>query len=309
MNRVNGYIILDDFLDEEEMENEEFQSSIKSLKEGKLNFWFYLDNEQRVFFKLCGGNEFNELVVEEILKELGISCAHYDLAIFNGIKGVISYDYKKGGVKYTKGYDILKEYYDYLEANNKFKDLLPGEKIPLEEDKLLKPYNRLDIIWDALYYHYRDKENVYDIVKKLMQEMVQKRNVDLLLVNNDDHPYNWEIMEDGEEISLSPYYDSTRCFETDYPLLQTSYGNFGNIKEDLEEYFRVSSEENVIEFIKLYEKIEGALLGRCINKAMTRTSHKPSEEKIQSIFKIFNKNREVIKEVITTYQENMKLGG
>lgn len=308
MNRVNGYIVLDDFLDKEEVATEEFQSSIKSVKKGKLRFWLELDDGQRVFFKLCGGNEFNELVVEEILKELRIPCAHYDLAMFNGIKGVISYDYKKDGVKYTKGHTILLEYYDYLEANNKFKDLLPGEKISFEEDELLRPYNRLDIIWDALYYHFKDKENVYEIVKELMQEIVIKRNVDLLLCNDDDHPFNWEIMEDGENISLNVYYDNTRYFENDKLLLQTSYGNYNTIKEDLEEYFRVSSEENVFEFIKLYEKINGALLGKCINKAMLRTEFKPQEEKIKSIFNIFNENRKVIGEVIAKYQENRKIG-
>ena len=57
MNRVNGYIILDDYIDEEERETEEFQSSSKGVKEGKLRFWLEIENNQRVFFKLCGGNE------------------------------------------------------------------------------------------------------------------------------------------------------------------------------------------------------------------------------------------------------------
>lgn len=308
MNRVNGYIILDEFINEEEIEFEEFQSSLESVEDGKLCFWLELDNNEKVFFKLCGGNELNELIVEEILKELNIPCAHYDLAIYNGIKGVISYNYRKDGVKYIKGYTILKEYYYYLEDKDKFGDLLPGEKIEMELDGNITPYNRLDIIWDALYYHFRDRENVYEIVKKLMQQIVEKRNIDLLLVNNDDHSYNWEIREDRDDISLNVYYDSTRCFETDNPKLQTSYGNFSNSKEDLEEYFRISSEENVIEFIKLYEKIDDALLEKCINKALLRTGHKPKKEQIERISDIFNKNRKVIGEVITKYQENIKLG-
>lgn len=250
MNIVNGYIILDDYIDEEERETEEFQSSSKGVKEGKLRFWLEVENNKRVFFKLCGGNEFNELIAEEILKGLGIPCAHYDLAIFNGIKGVISYDYKEKNIKYIKGYTILKEYYDYLEANDKFEDLLPDEKIDFMDDE--DAYSRLDIIWDALYYHYRDRENVYEIVKKLMQELVIKRNIDLILLNNDDHAHNWEIMENVNEISLSPYIDSTRFFETEDIILQTTYGKNNTIKEDLEEYMRLSSEENILEFIHLF---------------------------------------------------------
>lgn len=306
MNRVNGYVILDDYIDEEERETEEFQSSSKGVKEGKLRFWLEIENNQRVFFKLCGGNEFNELIAEEILNILGIPCAHYDLAIFNGIKGVISYDYKEKNIKYIKGYTILKEYYDYLEANDKFENLLPDEKIDFMDDE--DAYSRLDIIWDALYYHYRDRENVYEIVKKLMQELVIKRNIDLILLNNDDQAHNWEIMESVKEISLSPYFDNTRFFETEDILLQTTFGKVHNIKEDLEEYMRLSSEENILEFIHLFNKIDGALLGNAINKAIQRTNYKPNEDYIKRIFAIFNRNRKMILSVIENYQENKKLG-
>lgn len=39
MNRVNGYIVLDDFLD---IATEKFQNSSKSVKEGNLQFWLEL---------------------------------------------------------------------------------------------------------------------------------------------------------------------------------------------------------------------------------------------------------------------------
>ena len=134
MNRINGYIILDDLIRKEKIEIEEFSSSVGNISEEKLRFWLQKNNK-RIFFKLCDGNEFNELIAEEILKILGIPSAHYDLAIFNGIKGVISYDYKEIGTKYINGYTILKEYYDYLKNNNKFEELLPGEKIPFLNEK------------------------------------------------------------------------------------------------------------------------------------------------------------------------------
>lgn len=307
MNRINGYIILDDLIRKEKIEIEEFSSSVGNISEEKLRFWFQINNK-RIFFKLCDGNEFNELIAEEILKILGIPSAHYDLAIFNGIKGVISYDYKEIGTKYINGYTILKEYYDYLKNNDKFEELLPGEKIPFLNEKSLYFYNRLDIIWDALYYHYRDKENVYEIVKKIMQQLVVKRNIDLLLVNNEDHPFNWEIMEKGENISLSLYFDNTEFFENDEILLQTTYGKNNTIKEDLEEYLKLSSEENIQEFIYLYNKIDDILLSKAINKAMERTGHQPQNEKIKRILEVFKENRNIIKKVLDNYHKRRGLG-
>lgn len=307
MNRINGYIILDDLIRKEKIEIEEFSSSVGNISEEKLRFWLQKNNK-RIFFKLCDGNEFNELIAEEILKILGIPSAHYDLAIFNGIKGVISYDYKEIGTKYINGYTILKEYYDYLKNNNKFEELLPGEKIPFLNEKSLYFYNRLDIIWDALYYHYRDKENVYEIVKKIMQQLVVKRNIDLLLVNNEDHPLNWEIMEKGENISLSLYFDNTGFFENDEILLQTTYGKNNTIKEDLEEYLKLSSEENIQEFIYLYNKIDDTLLSKAINKAMEKTGHQLQNEKIKRILEVFKENRNIIKEVLDDYHKRRGLG-
>ena len=196
----------------------------------------------------------------------------------------------------------------YLKNNNKFEELLPGEKIPFLNEKSLYFYNRLDIIWDALYYHYRDKENVYEIVKKIMQQLVVKRNIDLLLVNNEDHPLNWEIMEKGENISLSLYFDNTGFFENDEILLQTTYGKNNTIKEDLEEYLKLSSEENIQEFIYLYNKIDDILLSKAINKAMERTGHQLQNEKIKRILEVFKENRNIIKEVLDDYHKRRGLG-
>ena len=55
---------------------------------------------------------YSELFSEEIAKILDFETAHYDLAVFNGYQGVISYNFLKNEENYLSGFDVLNEYFE-----------------------------------------------------------------------------------------------------------------------------------------------------------------------------------------------------
>ena len=70
--------------------------------------WMYkdVDNECNTY------EEYAELISYEIAKLLGIECAEYDLATFNGNKGVITRSLVKNNEKIISGDELLKTIYE-----------------------------------------------------------------------------------------------------------------------------------------------------------------------------------------------------
>lgn len=309
MKRINGYIDLKEYF-LEEYSYEEIRNISKKVVSTAIRFWIEGFDNTNVFFKVCNGLEFNELLVEEICKELNIECAHYDLAVIDGVQGVISYDYKKENAVYVNGCNILQDYLQY-KKNTSLDDF------SINDDTIT--LNNLDTIWNALDYRYRDYNNKEKIVADLMNELVKRFIFDLLLDQCDRHAHNWEIEELNDSIKLTPLYDNTDIFnsleeqiynnnqlsEISYSAMQTSYYQESREQSDtLDEFINTSSKEYIEGFIYLFKLLDIELFKKCIDKVIKRTNVYLSDKDKNKLINKFNINHDNIESKIN----NNKLG-
>ena len=185
MNRIEGFINLDQMLEN----NEIIYNEKNTINE--LDSFIYDDNI--IFFKPEPLTFlYNELIASELLKDLNLPCAEYDLAIFQGMEGNITKNYRKDNTNYISGETILEDYMSYLniETNNNLN------------------MNNLSDLWNALDYRYRDNPNREEIVYKLMNQIVDLFIFDIMTNNGDRTECNFEIMESNDYIGLAPIYDN-----------------------------------------------------------------------------------------------------
>mgnify|MGYP002857460282 CR=1 FL=1 len=155
--------------------------------------FYFIYNETKYYFKRTFSLDtiYNELIAEEIAKEFGILCVHYDLASFRGNVGVICEDFVKDG-KYQRLSDIL-----YNDS-----------------------YNNLEQIEQTL------KEKYYSdyVVESLMQELINIYMFDIVIGNSDRHVDNLGILENKLGIHFGPVFDN------DLMLFDNAvYGNYYSI--------------------------------------------------------------------------------
>ena len=143
----------------------------------KYSNYSFIHNGTKYFFKRTHSIDtiYNELIAEEIAKEFGIPCIHYDLASYNGSIGVICEDFIKDGKYYV------------------LSDLLYSDS-----------YNNLEQIGHML------KERYYSdfIVNELMQEIINIYMFDVVIGNSDRHTDNLGILENEQGIHFGPVFDN-----------------------------------------------------------------------------------------------------
>ena len=190
MYRVNGFINLDEMIKNNEI--------IKNEKNNINDLDSFIYNNTIYFFKPApDGLLYNELIAEELLKDLNIECAEYDLAIFNGIEGNLTKNYRIENVDYVNGQVILENYLDHLQ-----------DKYPDEDNYYDYCINNLNDLWNAFDFRYQNRVNKLEIVSKLMYKIVSLFIFDLLIKNTDRTECNFEIMECGDFVDLAPVYDN-----------------------------------------------------------------------------------------------------
>lgn len=153
--------------------------NLKSLDEhvtAKQNNKIYF-NDELYFFKL--GDEdalLNELVAEELAKEFGIKCAHYEIGTLCGKPVVISKSVFESGANV---YSLLN---------------LVGYEVDLET------------LWNKLEQNYDD----FDVVAGLMEEIVSVFLFDILIANDDRHGLNLFIEECKDGPIVAPIFDNEK---------------------------------------------------------------------------------------------------
>lgn len=222
MERINGYIDLCKILGIESknyLENEEtfkeLTTKIISLPTGlvkvtrmeQLVFRFSLDGEEYYFKFDAYANSYNELLFEEICRDLNIPSISYDLAILGDLKGVVSKNFKQKGAKYISGKEILQ--------------ILPGFKCQTTLECINE--NALDNIWAALEYRYQNHPNRVMVVQDIMRKIVKMFILDILTGGGDRNFNNWMIVEynDGT-VDLQPLFDNIRIFIADPDTVRLS---------------------------------------------------------------------------------------
>ena len=88
-------------------------------------------------------------------------------------------------------------------------------------EEKIESYNSLQGIWASLEYRYINHPNKIEIVKSLMDQIVNIFIFDILMANADRHELNWGIVEEQDKIYVQPLYDNERIliFDSDIRLL------------------------------------------------------------------------------------------
>lgn len=233
MKRTEGFLDLDEYFGK------------------KSNHWITIEGEN---YYLKRSNYWEqELVVEEFFNLLGMENLHYDVAILDGVKYVISKDYRKvGGGQYITGTEILEDFYCQTKEDDKryFKDNF-GLRLNARKENAGRLLNNLENIWQAIAFRYRNNPDKEKIVYRLVDELKKRLLLrGILLMDSDYHPNNW-IVEEAEEINLLPNFDNESTLMTDINGLPFGV-SIENINDgayaQLEYYLSVSDSDNVKEF-------------------------------------------------------------
>lgn len=231
---------------------------------------------------------YNDLIVNELAKDLGLQTVDYDLASIGNLKGSISKNYKVANAKYIKGITILEKYYKVTRTNS---------------------HNSLESIMLALEKNYANNPNMQEIVEKLMQKLIKTFVLDIFTGQIDKHSENWEIVEyvDGS-VDLSPLYDSTRIMSLYYrpsiarlaftvddnsPYLENNIKTFlkssrSEFSQLLYDFIWIISKENLLKIFNRIElKIESKIPTVLKNTYLTKFGEQ--EEFIMQILENFKK--------------------
>ena len=290
MKRIDGYIDLDYLLNLKiskmpELEKyKKLKKRMKDVKEFKIikeeDFYLYDNNifvfsfeinGEKYFFKYDSESApYYDLIASEIASEIGLPSVQYDLAKLGKYRGTISLNYKKEGAKYISGKELLKEFYYY----DPYSELYYGDNN--KERKDMMHHNNLMDIWHALENRYRNRKDMQEIVKNLMEKLLKLQVFDLITGQNDRHIENYGIVEyeDGS-VDLQPIFDNSRMFlehqsnhdlvlspeKEYYKLIDVSRYLYNVSDTDIQNYILgclwVISEKNIINIISRVEsKIE-----------------------------------------------------
>ena len=294
MNRIDGYINLDEILNSMGVDTTSFDTIISSglVEEIAEDVYSFTYNNEKYYYKYSQiFSPYSELIGECLLDDLNIPHVSYDLATLCGRNGVVSKDFTKDNAKYVSGLEILENY-----TNTR------GVQISI--------FNNLEDIWNALDLYFKDNRNKDEIVAKLMNNITDLFMFDMLVSNNDRNVTNWGIEIDGDNINLSKIYDNQRIGYNykNNPVLDmnVSKENDDSLYENLEYFLNISdssyreklngmmwiiSEENILD---VFRRIE------------LKTDTKMPDTVKNSYLDFFNKHRDKITEVVeNTNRKNM----
>lgn len=239
---------------------------------------------------------YNELIAEELAHDFGIPCVDYDLAVLGDIReGNISKDYKRPDANYLTGQDILYSFYS--------KTMNFGDSF-LDENR----YNSLENIWDALEYRYQLHPDKREVVRSLMEKLVNIYLFDVLVCQSDRHSGNWMIEEKENNIDIAPIFDNERL----YPDLYCYYPGINvefceddpcKIEDDLLykslESFKKVSNENYLNIIKDKLWIIGEEnLNKVFERIEAKTEYPMPEGKKKYYLDGYQKHQDNLKKIL-----------
>lgn len=245
--------------------------------DGKNYIFKFLPRDN--LFKYDLENFYNDLIVSELCKKVGIESCKVYLGKYKNRYGTLVENYKTNDKAiYVNGSIILKDYLKYLEKNHLVNEYL-CENIcyPIKNEYrtyLINKMNNLEIIWDALNYHFinfSDSKRC-EIVKKIMDELTKRYSLDYLVMQTDRHERNWEIEETLDDAFLTPLYDNelSFCFDSYVPELKVDINNNIKFDSELEKYLSFSSDYYKEEFVNLYNILTPEFLENTIKQLEIR---------------------------------------
>jgi hypothetical protein len=183
----------DGYIDLDKSNYNGFEEEIKGKRKKK---WVLFD-DGKVLFKETfpySYEHYSELVSCEVSKQMGIETAEYDLAILNGKKGVISYNFLKSNETLISGAMILNHIQEIYKENNK---------------NVVLTNNICDISIAIQMYVSNS-----DYCDRILFDLCKTYFLDLIMLESDRHTRNWSIIFNGQYSRLAPRYDSGSIVRT-----------------------------------------------------------------------------------------------
>lgn len=315
MLRVNGFLDLDDYFKDIMVKNNYnfldlvYEDYIIESLYSKGHYWLKIDGDY-YYFKNTK-DIYEELIVEECAKVLGIEAVSYDLAVFKGVEGVISKSYQKIDAEYISGNDIL---YDYLmdKKNHPYLqdmgyDLRNLDQFFTQID-LSDSIHTLEVIWQAIEYRYKDRKTPIN-VSKIMKKLVSMFCFNILIAQNDGMPVNWELEESNGGIELKPFYDGSDTLNDAnlYPNPSMSLSiNFQDKERNnyykLEEFLKISSKEFIDIFLEMFDALDIYEFMNIMNRVENKIGRKIPQFTRRRLLNSFSENRESVEVVINKYR-------
>jgi len=314
MDRINGFLNIDGYF-EQLLKNTNlhyddlyFDGYIIPKQYNDNHFLLHVEGKE-YYFKPTR-NIYEELIVSECAKFLDIDAVEYDLAVFNGIEGVISENYKKENNNYIPGVKIL---YDYFRDDDN-KDVL--KEMGLNFENVEECYNslvvseaiqNLEVIWQALEYRYK---NDYHSVENIMHNLLEHFMLNMLIGQKDGHPLNWEVEESLEGNKLVPYYDGGESFdtyETPHSYIAVSYRDKGKDNYAVfEEFLKISSSDFIESFVDKFERLGTIEFYQILRKVENKIGIRLPYRALGRITNAFEDNREMLEKILGRYKRGAR---
>lgn len=196
--------------------NEDFYNNyfIERESEGINTLFWLKDNDKKFLFKRVDAfdlNKWGDLIVMELAKEVGIDCAIYRPAVFNGETGFITESFLKNNEKLINAKELMD-----LEIKNNFSDKITNKikKLCSQSNSRWRPdiymslnnyVDMIEIIDSNIFLSDLEKERIKISLKKLLC-------FDLITLQSDRHPENYGIIKKDNGYEFSPLYDNDASF-------------------------------------------------------------------------------------------------
>lgn len=182
---------------------------------------------------------YSELVIEELAKQVGQECAHCDLIMLNGKKGVLSQN-------------ILKENEELVS----FRELIGDSQ---DEDEF-ETTTSLEFVFSRLIEVCKNLNLTKNEIRNILLDTQKRFAFEIMTLSTDKHTENQSLLvEDGKISGISPSYDNERALMMDIPKMYLQDIIDGNL--DAETYSRLQNPS-----ISLSLNDNGAPVGELIKK-------------------------------------------
>lgn len=220
---------------------------------------------------------YNEMLAEFLAKDYGVNVTYNDIFTFDGNYGMMSKEIKNNNDLYIPMTDIIEDY-----------------------------QNNLEDIWYVLCKKYNDQ----NIVRQLMDKIVNLFIFDALLSNSDRHVENYGLIKNDKKISLAPIFDNECILSSleGYYSLGIDSSDYENDQgiHFLSKFLEIS-DSRYIELIesKLWIISSENILGT-IEKIEKRIGSSMQQNIKNEIIYKFDSHRQVINNILNKYKKVKK---
>lgn len=208
---------------------------------------FSFDIEGKTYYFKNSQFKYQELVVNEIYKILGIPCVNYELIKLWNEYYLMSESFKKDGCTYISGNELLSDY-----LGNSSDEILLDLGVNIDRDGE-HSLNNIENIWFSLEQKGYSKEDV----KNIVYDIIRIYSMQIILLDCDLHAGNWEIEEQNNRATLVPKYDNEGCFSSDIMGIYMSVDGddtFNSSVDSLNKFLNYSVVEDADIFYDLFKR-------------------------------------------------------